>query len=175
MASVVGKSQVTDAHRHWCAQQLAAFRVTKISDLIAQLQDETTMTEAGLSPVNLRDQSIRIQINKITRDEIHRIRVEMMTGLSEHPLAYKFIRLGKLQDQLSAIEAEDTDDEVRRRREIREILKQAKDEVGEEVEKLAEALKDQHLTVSGSLEVARRDMLEKGLRAFGLVLKRDTE
>lgn len=169
--------KLTQQHRQFIVQQRARFVMsnTVIAD---QLEDKAFAEEHGFPPVKIHNSRISQILNQETDPkEIQAIRQSWLADFDDTPFAHKknrVLELIKLYD-----EAEDDDystigkggavvnsgEHVRKTIKTN-ILKQIKDEIGEDIDKLAEALKTP-LNVIVDLRIQN---IEKGLLAFNYTL-----
>jgi hypothetical protein len=152
----------SNAHRAFAIQQLAEC-VTK-RKIIACLMDPDALEKYGFRPIPRKFRAIHYWLEKLPTEDIDAKRAEIMSDTSSLKFMYKRKRMEALEDLYDEL----TEDESLTAKQLRlAVLKQAEVEAGDTTDKMAEALRNQHMTVEGSLEMVRTKALAAGLAKFG--------
>jgi len=143
---------------------MAAFNnsSTTIRDM---LRDDDTATRFGFSPVIVSQQAVSKKMSKFTPDEINEERKRFLEDFTDTPLAFKKVRVKELCDIYKKL----VNDPIAYGKGVvkarLQVLRDIKAEIGEDIEKLADALRhngDQHLTFNfGALSDDERDRIRR--------------
>ena len=179
-------AKLTEAHHRFILNQLASF-VFKQQTILDRLKDPDIAEQFGFEPVEITQPRLSQIINKeVDKSELDALRQKWLNDFDDVPLAHKKARVLEL---VKLYEETDTDDyssysaknaEIqtnsgdRDRKMIKaQILKQIKDEIGEDIDKLANALGQQTNTfnlgfffLNGSNSEANR-LIDANLAAIG--------
>lgn len=139
------EQKITPRHKRFILMQVAAFE-SRQRHLAAMLADEKVAGEYGFKPITVSHQRVRGIIAKIDPAELERTRAELYRDFSGIPLAHKRNRLMELQhmyDDLVELSqaAASTEDRIAFHSRMQTILKHVRDEIGEDIDKLADALR----------------------------------
>ena len=169
--------KLTQQHRQFIVQQRARF-VMSNTVIAERLEDKEFADEHGFIPVKIHNSRISQILNQETDPkEIQTIRQTWLADFDDTPLAHKKSRVQELSKLYGEADTDDystygkggmitnTGDQARKIVKTN-IMRQIKDEIGEDIDKLAEALKTPlHVIVD-----LRIQNIEKGLLAFNYSL-----
>lgn len=137
--------KITPRHRQFLLLKVAAFE-SRQRQLAEMLGDEQVASEYGFKPIHISHQRVRKAISKLDPVEIERKRAELYNDFSGIPLAHKrnrLIELQKMYDELEDLRnsCDNTAGRAAYHSQMQTILRQVRDEIGEDVDKLATALR----------------------------------
>lgn len=130
--------KVMEAHRRFILQQVASF-VTCRAEIARRLADPGYAERYGFRPVNVTPQLVTKKIAKFTDKQILEERQRYLVDFTDIPLAHKKERVKELvaiYKELGEIKAKNV---LMARAKILETIKA---EIGEDIEKLADAIKE---------------------------------
>lgn len=150
-------------HKEFLLNQVARCLVSA-TILKRLLENSATADEYGFQPISVSREAVYQQIEKLPADEITKRRKKFFDDFDDCPLAHKKNRVEALSRQY--YNSEDN-------REKREILRQIKDEIGEDLDKIAKALGQQtnnfnlgFYVFNGSSDASNR-IIDANLEAIG--------
>lgn len=135
----MAKRKIQDIHKLFIIKQVAAF-ITSSTTIAEQLADADMADRFGFDPVKVSQQRVAILINKIDPESLKSERESYLSDFESNPLAHKRVRcdeLTKIYHDLNNQSIMDT--EKRTSLQLR-VLNQIKEEIGEDVSKLADAI-----------------------------------
>jgi len=163
--------KLTQEHRQFIIQQRAMF-VMSNTVIAKRLEDKAYADKFGFKPIKIHDSRISQILNKETDPkEIQVIRQKWLSDFNDTPLAHKKNRVQELVQLYEDAESADfstakSTGEYQRKIIQMGLLRQIKDEIGDDIDKLTEALKAPvHVIYENRIENIRA-----GLAAFGYEL-----
>ena len=141
---VTGKHKIEPPHQKFIIDQCAHY--CRSSKKIAKmLGDPEVAAENGFEPITISQPAVWIHIKNVSNVEIEKARADYLADWSDLPLAHKKPRVIELVKMFEALDNADYNakkplTDLGKDREKRKILNQIKEEIGEDLNKLAEAM-----------------------------------
>lgn len=158
---------VTGAHRRFLLLQVASF-VTRPVDLRNLLRSKRVASENGFDAISLTNERVRQLVTEIDEKELTIARLQYLADFTDCPLAYKKRRVLELVDMyqkipdyktLTAAGVEVKLSDVQQVQMRMSILAQIREEIGEDMDKLALALsKVSHTTVVNNVQIGSAEL-----------------
>ena len=155
-------------HNLYILQQVANFRESR-KEITAELADPEVAAQYGFEPIVITHQRVSQIILKLDPDKLREKRHEYLTDFSTVPLAHKKMRVMELISQYDKLELKDPKEgtntvqnnlaEIVRLRLA--VLKQIKDEIGEDLDKLMEALRDGNRPLN--IQLSHTQLIQVGM------------
>ena len=144
-----GNKKLTAEHRTFLRHQLSRLEI-KPTELAPRLNDPVYAEEHGFPLLKVCYQTVQAYIKTIPKMEMAQMQAVYLTDFSDTPLAFKKIRIIELVKIYLSIETMTRETPKGKIVKLTakaqaafkmDVLKQLKDEVGEDVDKMAEALR----------------------------------
>lgn len=184
-------TKLFEAHKQFIAKTIGGF-ITSPKEITRRLASEKYAREYGFNTVRISSERVRKVINATPKSLIARYQSSYLADFSETPLAFKKNRVVEYTRLLAQVDtitklvvrtSPDPDDKTKRIENISDVVKLElklkilrciKDEMGEDIEKLAEALRlgsntiNVNFTPALMLEVAELLKEEAGTEVYEL-------
>ena len=165
--------KIQESHKRYIASCAAAF-IVRPAEIARRLGTQKYADECGFEPVKVSKQHVGVLLHKIPKRTLDNLRRSYLADFTNTPLAHKKYRIEELSrlyhqvDSLTQLRvgyAKDPSDKegkanissvstvVKLDRKLA-ILKMIKDEVGEDIDKMAAALRDGNATINVNVNPA---------------------
>ena len=150
----------------WLIEQVSAFK-NNAADLAEQLGDKDIATRNGFTPVKVTQQGVHAAIQRIPRDVLIEKRRAYMNSFIDVELAHSRARVEKLVAMIGEVGSCDNLSPSGKLKLKAQFLNQIKDEIGEDVDKIADALgrsgSDHHHFYLGPIDASEEQQLDGSL------------
>lgn len=127
--------KINGKHHRFIKQQIASFQINQ-TEITKMLSDPKIAADNEFNPITVTRQAVQIAISQYDKAELGQMRAVYLTDYGDIPLAFRKERIKELVRMYNKLANQRKTITLRAG-----LLRQIKDEVGEDIDKLAEALR----------------------------------